>query len=110
LPARASAEVMSPGTATRELDNIMNELLGLNLEVSDLPPLAPKSEKDKKSEDNKETTGNSAQNDPTEQNPSKDIDAIDNLLGTLSSDMEKMGVRTMAKGHCASCGKCIAGK
>lgn len=78
--------------------------------VSDQPPLAQKSEKDKKPEDKKETAGNSVQNDPAAENLSKNIDAIDNLLGTLSSDMEKMGVRTTAKGHCASCGKCIAGK
>jgi len=38
------------------------------------------------------------------------IDAIDDLLGGLSSDLEKIGVRTIAKGHCASCGKCIVGK
>lgn len=50
------------------------------------------------------------QNDAAAQSMSKNIDTIDNLLGTLSSDMEKMGVRTTAKGHCASCGKCIAGK
>lgn len=82
--------------------------------VPDLPPLAQKSEKDKKPEDKKETAGNGVQNDPAAENASKNlsknIDTIDNLLGTLSSDMEKMGVRTTAKGHCASCGKCIAGK
>ncbi|XP_053481794.1 leupaxin isoform X1 [Ictalurus furcatus] len=114
LPSPVSAEVMSPGTATRELDSIMNELLGLNLEVSDKPALSEKSEKDTKPEERKEATGNSVQNDPATENMSKNlsenIDTIDNLLGTLNSDMEKMGVRTTAKGHCASCGKCIAGK
>lgn len=40
----------------------------------------------------------------------KKTDAIDDLLGGLRTDMEKMGVRTTAKGHCASCGKCIVGK
>lgn len=54
------------------------------------------------------------QNDPAAENMSKNlsenIDSIDNLLGTLSSDMEKMGVRTTAKGHCAACGKSITGK
>ncbi|KAG1973607.1 leupaxin [Pimephales promelas] len=33
LPAPVEAGVMSPGTATRELDSIMNELLGLGLEM-----------------------------------------------------------------------------
>lgn len=37
-------------------------------------------------------------------------DAIDDLLGGLRTDMEKMGVRTTAKGHCGTCGKCIVGK
>lgn len=35
---------------------------------------------------------------------------IDDLLGGLSTDLEKIGVRTTAKGHCASCNKCIVGK
>ncbi|XP_041087863.1 paxillin-like [Polyodon spathula] len=42
--------------------------------------------------------------------PGKTGSSIDALLGDLSSDMEKMGVRTSAKGQCASCGKCIVGK
>lgn len=37
-------------------------------------------------------------------------DTIDDLLGGLSSDLEKIGVRTTAKGHCAACNKCIVGK
>lgn len=82
--------------------------------ISDQPPLTQKTEKEKKPEDKKETSGDSVQNVPVPENLSKNlsknIDTIDNLLGTLSSDMEKMGVRTTAKGHCASCGKCIAGK
>ncbi|XP_036435435.1 leupaxin [Colossoma macropomum] len=122
LPAPVEAEVMSPGTASRELDSIMNELLGLGLEVPDEvplskpPPLAEKSEKEKKDGaegDKREGSNatNSVQNDKTVQRQmSKNVDAIDDLLGSLSSDMEKMGVRTAAKGHCASCGKCIAGK
>lgn len=37
-------------------------------------------------------------------------DIIDDLLGGLSSDLEKIGVQTTAKGNCASCKKCIVGK
>lgn len=37
-------------------------------------------------------------------------DAIDDLLGGLSSDLEKIGVRTTAKGHCGLCNKSIVGK
>uniref|UniRef100_A0A8C5EVB8 Leupaxin n=2 Tax=Gouania willdenowi TaxID=441366 RepID=A0A8C5EVB8_GOUWI len=37
-------------------------------------------------------------------------DTVDGLLGGLTSDLEKLGVRTTAKGHCVSCNKCIVGK
>lgn len=40
----------------------------------------------------------------------KKTDAIDELLGGLSADLEKIGVHTTAVGHCASCNKCIVGK
>uniref|UniRef100_A0A671KUA7 Leupaxin-like n=1 Tax=Sinocyclocheilus anshuiensis TaxID=1608454 RepID=A0A671KUA7_9TELE len=120
VPVPVEAGVMSPGTATRELDSIMNELLGLGLEVSEPtsnpPPMAHKSMKDKKPEETKESDSGKQkeakkpQHPPLSEKVSKNVDAIDDLLGSLSSDMEKMGVRTAAKGHCASCGKCIAGK
>ncbi|XP_030640226.1 leupaxin [Chanos chanos] len=126
LPAPVQADVMSPGTASRELDSIMNELLGLGLGIPEQasssvpPPLVQKSGKEKTREDKKNTDdkgpkgdSNAAKNpepDPEKAKPPKSVDAIDDLLGSLSSDMEKMGVRTAAKGHCASCGKCIAGK
>lgn len=41
---------------------------------------------------------------------SRKTDIIDDLLGGLSSDLEKIGVQTTAKGNCASCKKCIVGK
>lgn len=41
---------------------------------------------------------------------SKKTDAIDELLGGLGADLEKIGVHTTATGHCASCNKCIVGK
>lgn len=77
--------------------------------------MARKSVKDKKMEETKESDSGSQEEDkkphpPLSNKVSKSVDAIDDLLGSLSSDMEKMGVRTAAKGHCASCGKCIAGK
>jgi len=78
--------------------------------------VARKSVKGKKTEETKESDsgsqeeGKKPQHPPLSEKVSKSVDAIDDLLGSLSSDMEKMGVRTAAKGHCASCGKCIAGK
>ncbi|XP_066499370.1 leupaxin [Hoplias malabaricus] len=100
-------EVMSPGTASRELDSIMNELLGLGLEVDPAitPPLAERTRRWKPTQKN-----NTQDKTLYKKQLSKNVDAIDDLLGSLSSDMEKMGVRTAAKGHCSSCGKCIAGK
>ncbi|XP_051509390.1 leupaxin isoform X1 [Myxocyprinus asiaticus] len=125
-PAPVEAGLMSPCTATRELDSIMNELLGLDLEIPEQiptlspPPIARKSIKNKKTEETKDSvSGKQAEENnmtkntqhlPLTEKQSKGVDAIDDLLGSLSSDMEKMGVRTAAKGHCASCGKCIAGK
>ncbi|XP_689239.4 leupaxin [Danio rerio] len=120
--APVEASLMSPRTATRELDSLMNDLLGLDLEVSEPapssnpPPLARKSIKAKTTEETGESGSGRQEGDRKPQHPplsekfSKGVDAIDDLLGSLSSDMEKMGVRTAAKGHCASCGKCIAGK
>lgn len=126
LPVPVEAGVMSPTTATRELDSIMNELLGLDLGLpeqiptSNPPPIARKSIKDrnpavtaecdsgKQAEEN--TEAKKPQHPPLSEKISKSVDAIDDLLGSLSSDMEKMGVHTAAKGHCASCGKIIAGK
>lgn len=40
----------------------------------------------------------------------KKTDTINDLLEGLSSDLEKVGVRTIAKGHCAFCNKSIVGK
>ncbi|XP_062854788.1 paxillin [Trichomycterus rosablanca] len=118
LPAPVQADLMSPGTATRELDSIMNELLGLNIdiEVPPKPPHAQAPDEVKKPEvrteppEGNQKSASAVQNDPLQQNMAKNIDAIDDLLGELSTDMERMGVRTVAKGHCASCLKCITGK
>lgn len=47
---------------------------------------------------------------PEASTESRKTDIIDDLLGGLSSDLEKIGVQTTAKGNCASCKKCIVGK
>ncbi|XP_041912239.1 leupaxin [Alosa sapidissima] len=118
--ARGASEPMSPATATRELDSIMKELLGLDLEVPETgspsapPPLAQKERRSVKDKTERSVevsvdTSKSPETCTDVAKPKK-TDAIDDLLGGLSSDMEKMGVRTTAKGHCASCGKCIVGK
>lgn len=112
-------EAMSPTTATRELDSIMQELMGLGKGLpapqpaASPPPLIQKQSVKKKKEDreeNSESNCTSTRPDVEGSTQSKKADAIDDLLGCLSSDLEKIGVCTTAKGHCATCGKIIAGK
>ncbi|XP_051965252.1 leupaxin-like [Xyrauchen texanus] len=125
LPAPVEAGLMRPSTATQELNYFRNQLLGLDLEVpeqvptSSPPPIACKSIKDKNEKTKDSVSGKQAEDNnraenrhtlPLSKKQSKGLDAIDDLLGSLSSGMEKMGVQTAAKGHCASCGKCIVGK
>ncbi|TRY99776.1 hypothetical protein DNTS_029698 [Danionella cerebrum] len=118
-----AAGVISPSTATQELDSLMNELLGLDLINKEIkvsedaptpePPPKPLSKIVKKnSKESPERVPRAVNGHHPGQGDkqSRGVDAIDDLLGSLSSDMEKMGVRTVAKGHCASCGKCICGK
>lgn len=77
------------------------------------PPLTQKLSVKKKTEggqqDNKGSSS-SASSDAKTSMQSKKTDAIDDMLGGLSSDLEKIGVRTTAKGHCAACNKSIVGK
>uniref|UniRef100_A0A8C8MIN1 LIM zinc-binding domain-containing protein n=1 Tax=Oncorhynchus tshawytscha TaxID=74940 RepID=A0A8C8MIN1_ONCTS len=126
LPAPMEAGLLSPRSASRELDSIMDELL-LDLEMglpdpspSTPPPLVQKSVKKKQIGEKKEMDDTQVKDESTNSPKTSDLerkasthgktDTIDDLLGGLSSDMEKMGVHTMAKGHCASCGKVIVGK
>ncbi|KAJ7992964.1 hypothetical protein DPEC_G00267530 [Dallia pectoralis] len=125
LPAPVEAGLLSPRSATKELDSIMADLLlGLDMGLPDPPPPSaptPEVQKsvkqkhvgEKKEPDNrqvKDESTNSPKTSDLKASTQKKTDAIDDLLGDLNSDMEKMGVRTVAKGHCASCGKVILGK
>ncbi|XP_038855345.1 leupaxin-like isoform X1 [Salvelinus namaycush] len=127
LPAPVDAGLLSPCSATRELDSIMEDLLfGLEMGLPDPPPpstpppLVQKSVKKNQVGEKKEKEDTQVKQESTNSPKTYDLeckastqrktDAIDDLLGGLSSDMEKMGVRTVAKGHCASCGKVIVGK
>ncbi|XP_071382228.1 leupaxin [Centroberyx affinis] len=113
LPAPVAAS-QSSASATNELDSIMEDLLGLGPGVrppsSTPPPLTQKLSVKRKEGVLPENSGTAAASDAKASTPSRKTDAIDDLLGGLSSDLEKIGVRTTAKGHCASCGKCIVGK
>nr|XP_015211343.1 PREDICTED: leupaxin-like isoform X1 [Lepisosteus oculatus] len=129
VPHPEEACLLSPGSATRELEAIMTGLLELDLGLPDrspssaLPVLAKRGKEKEKEPEKKdkamhspaepETTGKTPNKTPTktaQHPPGAEGASIDHLLGVLSSDMEKMGVHTAAKGHCAACGKCIVGK
>ncbi|XP_029005103.1 leupaxin isoform X2 [Betta splendens] len=116
LPAPVAAPV-SPDSPTKELESILEDLLGLGQEdpaSSTTPPsLTQKQSVKKKTERKEEEAGGSgitAASPTKASNTTSKTDTIDDLLGGLSSDLEKLGVRTAAKGHCASCNKCIVGK
>ncbi|XP_034438557.1 leupaxin isoform X1 [Hippoglossus hippoglossus] len=110
LPAPVAASV-EPDSPTKELDSILQELMSLGekdaASSTTPPPLTQKKSVKKKTEceQNKESSSSAGSDAQT-----KKTDTIDDLLGGLSSDLEKIGVRTTAKGHCASCNKCIVGK
>lgn len=78
-----------------------------------VPPLkkkqSVKSTNRAEAKEDREATDSSA-SAISDTNVSKKPDAIDDLLGSLSSDLEKIGVRTTTKGHCALCNKSIVGK
>lgn len=72
------------------------------------PPLTQKLSVKGKTEGGRPDAEESSSSAASEANTS--TDTIDDLLGGLSSDLEKIGVRTTVKGNCASCNKCIVGK
>ncbi|XP_070688976.1 leupaxin [Pempheris klunzingeri] len=118
LPAPVAAS-MNYDSPTKELDSILQDLMSLGqgdpASSTTPPPLAQKQSVKKKTEDghqeNKASSSSStAGSDAKASTESKKTDTIDDLLGGLSSDLEKIGVHTTAKGHCASCNKCIVGK
>ncbi|XP_076009071.1 leupaxin [Genypterus blacodes] len=120
LPAPVAVPA-NPTSSTTELDSIMQDLLGLGdgtpPSSSTPPPLTQKESVKRKTaggpQDNKGSSSSSsdAAGSDTKASPlSRKTDAIDDLLGGLSSDLEKIGVSTTVKGHCASCNKRIVGK
>lgn len=117
LPAPVAA-ALPPDSPTQELDSILQEMMGLaegnHLPSSTPPPLTQKQSTKKKTEDGrkeqKDSSSGPTVSDPKSSIQRQDTDSIDDLLGGLSSDLEKIGVQTKAKGHCAACNKCIVGK
>uniref|UniRef100_A0A3Q2C8X9 Leupaxin n=1 Tax=Cyprinodon variegatus TaxID=28743 RepID=A0A3Q2C8X9_CYPVA len=114
------AVALPPDSPTQELDSILEDLMGLaegNHSPPPIPPpLAQKQSAKMKKEggrlDHKEDSGLAGSDSKpcTQKQQNSKTDSIDDLLGGLSSDLEKIGVRTTAKGHCAACNKGIVGK
>uniref|UniRef100_A0A1A8CGZ1 Paxillin n=2 Tax=Nothobranchius kadleci TaxID=1051664 RepID=A0A1A8CGZ1_NOTKA len=78
---------MSASSATRELDELMASL------------------SDFKVQSNIQSQGKTS---PTA--PPKQANKLDNMLGSLQSDLNKLGVQTVAKGVCGACKKPIVGQ
>ncbi|XP_038656741.1 leupaxin-like [Scyliorhinus canicula] len=80
--------MLSPTSAAKQLDDIMTNLAGL---------LSP-------------TESTKTSLDPAPEIASKGAESsLDGMLGTLESDLQRLGVSTDAKGVCSSCKKCIVG-
>ncbi|XP_037107282.1 paxillin-like isoform X3 [Syngnathus acus] len=78
---------MSASSATRELDELMASL------------------SDFKVQSNIQSQGKTS---PT--GPAKPANKLDNMLGSLQSDLNRLGVQTVAKGVCGACKKPIVGQ
>ncbi|XP_068171365.1 paxillin-like isoform X3 [Antennarius striatus] len=85
-PAQQQAR-MSASSATRELDELMASL------------------SDFKVQSNIQSQGMTS---PT--SPPKPANKLDNMLGSLQSDLNRLGVQTVAKGVCGACKKPIVGQ
>ncbi|XP_026161199.1 leupaxin [Mastacembelus armatus] len=113
LPAPVAAS-LDPDSPTKELESILKDLMGLGqgdpVAESSPPPLTQKQSVKRTTEGEAQESSSTAGSDAKASTTNKKADTIDDLLGGLSSDLEKFGVRTVAKGHCASCNKCIVGK
>ncbi|XP_075895702.1 leupaxin [Nelusetta ayraudi] len=116
-PPVAATPPTKPSCSTDELDSILEDLLGLGKKEDSVPLVKPplkkkQSVKSTNQDEAKEDKGaiGSSKSAASDTTVSKKNDAIDDLLGGLTSDLEKIGVRTVAKGHCAFCNKNIVGK
>ncbi|KAF7668587.1 hypothetical protein LDENG_00001960 [Lucifuga dentata] len=85
-PAQQQAR-MSASSATRELDELMASL------------------SDFKVQSNMQSQGKISPTDPP-----KPANKLDNMLGSLQSDLNRLGVQTVAKGVCGACKKPIVGQ
>ncbi|XP_063769210.1 paxillin isoform X4 [Pseudophryne corroboree] len=79
---------MSASSATRELDELMASLSDFKIMSKGMP----------------------VNSSPPPSSAPKPGSQLDNMLGSLQSDLNKLGVATVAKGVCGACKKPIAGQ
>ncbi|XP_045078973.1 paxillin-like isoform X3 [Coregonus clupeaformis] len=85
-PSQLQARI-SASSATRELDELMASLSDFKVQSNIL-----------------------AQGKSLPTAPPKQANKLDNMLGSLQSDLHKLGVQTVAKGVCGACNKPIVGQ
>ncbi|XP_071017398.1 paxillin-like isoform X1 [Oncorhynchus clarkii lewisi] len=85
-PSQLQARI-SASSATRELDELMASLSDFKVQSNIL-----------------------AQGKSSATAPPKQSNKLDNMLGSLQSDLHKLGVQTVAKGVCGACNKPIVGQ
>ncbi|XP_036806107.1 paxillin isoform X3 [Oncorhynchus mykiss] len=85
-PSQLQARI-SASSATRELDELMASLSDFKVQSNIL-----------------------AQGKSLPKAPPKQANKLDNMLGSLQSDLHKLGVQTVAKGVCGACNKPIVGQ
>ncbi|XP_057210575.1 paxillin a isoform X2 [Triplophysa rosa] len=86
-PAAQQQARISASSATRELDELMASLSDFKVQSNIM-----------------------AQGKSSPSGVQKPANKLDNMLGSLQSDLNKLGVQTVAKGVCGACKKPIAGQ
>ncbi|XP_073717085.1 paxillin a isoform X4 [Misgurnus anguillicaudatus] len=86
-PAAQQQARISASSATRELDELMASLSDFKVQSNIM-----------------------AQGKSSPSNVQKQGNKLDNMLGSLQSDLNRLGVQTVAKGVCGACKKPIAGQ
>nr|XP_020034659.1 paxillin isoform X6 [Castor canadensis] len=112
---------ISASSATRELDELMASLSDFKMHgleqrtdgeqhwAAGWPPSGRQSSPEGQDEGGFMTQGKTGSSSPPG-GPSKPGSQLDSMLGSLQSDLNKLGVATVAKGVCGACKKPIAGQ
>ncbi|XP_039086275.1 paxillin isoform X1 [Hyaena hyaena] len=111
---------MSASSATRELDELMASLSDFKIQgleqiadgeawAAGWPPNGRQSSPEGQDEGGFMAQGRTGSSSPPG-GPPKPGSQLDSMLGSLQSDLNKLGVATVAKGVCGACKKPIAGQ